>query len=60
MNRLPQPNPKIELASGEYDRRKQRGIIPSVDAVARLFGVIPKALKNYRANYVSRKKRNGQ
>jgi hypothetical protein len=50
-------NPKVELASGEYDRRKLTGILPGTDQVAKLFGVRPETLRNYRANHISRKPR---
>jgi hypothetical protein len=46
-------NPKVELASGEYDRRLQVLTQPGIDVVARLFGIRPKTLANYRANYLS-------
>jgi hypothetical protein len=52
------PNPKAEIASGEYDRRKAAGFQqPGIAHVERLFGLRPGQLKNYRANYVSRKQR---
>jgi hypothetical protein len=55
-----QVDPMVELASGEYDRRKgvvgQAALLP----VARLFGVPYRKLVNYRANYVSRCKPNGK
>jgi hypothetical protein len=51
-------DPRLELASGEYDPRKQNGIIhPGISVVARLYGIKSAALANYRANYVSRKVR---
>jgi hypothetical protein len=50
-----QPNPKVELASGEYDRRKKNGQ-PGIAIIARQFGISHQQLRNYRANYVSRKK----
>jgi hypothetical protein len=50
-------NPKVELASGEYDRRKQNGLDPGIKFIARICGVPANALKNYRANYISRKKK---
>jgi hypothetical protein len=54
-----QPNPKVEIASGEYDRRKRAGIRePGIELVARMFNLRPEQLKNYRANYLARKKRN--
>jgi hypothetical protein len=58
MKREPGPrNPRIEAASGEYDRRRANGVQqPSIDAVARLFKVNPQALRNYRANWISRKR----
>ncbi len=49
-------NAKVELASGEYDRRcaanpaKKMPVFP----VTMLFGIRPQALINYRANYISR------
>ena len=49
-------DPTVELASGEFDGRKQNGIAyPGISVVARLYGIKPAALSNYRANYVSRK-----
>jgi hypothetical protein len=49
-------NPTVELASGEYDRCKQDGITyPGITVVARLYGIKPRQLANYRANYVARK-----
>lgn len=53
-----QPDPKVQLASGEYDRRVQvvRKQV-SVRQVAQLFSIPPNRLRNYRANYVSRKGR---
>jgi hypothetical protein len=51
-------NPNVELASGEYDRRLQVMNQPGINVVARLFGIRPKTLSNYRANYLSRGKRN--
>jgi hypothetical protein len=56
MNELKQINPKVELASGDYDRRKEKGIIPSVAVIARIHGIKHNQLRNYRANYISRKK----
>ena len=54
-----QPNPIVELASGEYDRRKMNnpGVQVALFPVARLFNIPPKKLVNFRANYVSRKKK---
>jgi hypothetical protein len=53
-----QPNPKLEVASGEYDRRKANGIRePGISVISRLFGVSERALKNYRANHISRKQK---
>jgi len=43
------------MASGEYDRRKEKGIMPGIDQIARLHGISPRTLRNYRANYLSRK-----
>lgn len=52
------PDPQIELASGEYDRRVLMiGKAASVKAVAAWFGVSYNKLVNYRANYISRKVR---
>jgi hypothetical protein len=52
-----QPNPKVELASGEYDRRRANGIRePGIAIIERLFGLPPGQLKNYRANHLSRKR----
>jgi hypothetical protein len=52
-----EPNPKAALASGEYDRRKANGQQqPGVAPIARLFGVSPRQLENYRANHLSRRK----
>jgi hypothetical protein len=50
-----QLNPKVEQASGEYDRLKAKGYEPGIDHVARLFRIKPNALRNYRANYISRR-----
>jgi hypothetical protein len=50
-------DPKVEVASGEFDRRKTNGIRPSIRAVAQLFDITPNKLANYRANYLSRKSR---
>jgi hypothetical protein len=55
-----QPNQKIELASGEYDRRKRKGFEPGIAPVARLFKVKEKSLRNYRANHISRLSEGGQ
>jgi hypothetical protein len=53
-----QPNPKVELASGEYDRRRTNGIRePGIAHIERLFKLRPRQLRNYRANYLSRKER---
>jgi hypothetical protein len=42
------PNPTVELASGEFDRRKQNGIAyPGIAVVARLFGIKPTTLGNF-------------
>jgi len=53
-----QPNPKVELASGEYDRRTLaiRGKA-SIVCIAKLFRITPRQLANYRANYISRRQR---
>jgi hypothetical protein len=52
------PNPKTEIASGEYDRRKAAGLQqPGIAYIERLFKLKPGQLKNYRANYVSRRQR---
>jgi hypothetical protein len=38
----------VELASGEFDRRKQNGIAyPGIAVVARLFGIKPTTLANF-------------
>jgi hypothetical protein len=51
-------NPTVELASGEYDRRKRNGQLqPGIAVIERLFGLRPGTLANYRANYLSRKAR---
>lgn len=51
-----QINPVVEVASGEYDRRKKAGIYyPGIELVAGKFGISGKALQNYRSNYISRK-----
>ena len=52
-------NPKVELASGEYDRRKLANptVQMPIAPVARLFGIPTARLANYRANYLSRSKR---
>lgn len=51
-----EPNPKAALASGEYDRRRANGIRePGIAHIERLFGLRPRQLANYRANYHSRK-----
>lgn len=52
-------DPRVELASGEFDRRKASVQQPGIDAVARLFGVSRRKLVNYRANYISRLQRRG-
>jgi hypothetical protein len=45
-------NPLAEVASGEFDRRKQTGIrTPGIQNMERLFRLKPNQLKNYRANY---------
>jgi hypothetical protein len=51
------PNPVVELASGEFDRRKASIKQPGVAIVARHYGISPQQLLNYRANYISRNKR---
>jgi hypothetical protein len=51
-----QTNPKLEIASGEFDRRAQMIKQPGISVVARQFGVSEKALRNYRANNISRKR----
>jgi hypothetical protein len=56
-NHMRQINPKVELASGEYDLRKRKGLEPGIAPVARLFGIQRRKLDNYRANYISRKSR---
>ena len=51
-------NPKAEVASGEYDRRRTAGIQqPGVQHIERLFKLRQGQLRNYRANYLSRKSR---
>jgi hypothetical protein len=51
-----EPNPKAALASGEYDRRKANGAAqPGIAVIERPFGLRPKQLANYRANYLSRR-----
>jgi hypothetical protein len=52
-------NPLLEVASGEFDRRRHEAGIrqPGIDVVARLFNLRAKQLANFRANYVSRKGR---
>jgi hypothetical protein len=48
-------DPRLALASGEYDRRKANGQQqPGIAPIARLFGLRPKQLANYRANNLSR------
>jgi hypothetical protein len=51
-------NPKAEVASGEYDRRRAAGIQqPGIGHIERLFKLKQGQLRHYRANYVSRKRR---
>lgn len=52
-------NPRVELASGEYDRRKLANpmVQMPIAPVARLFGIPTAKLANYRANYLSRRER---
>jgi hypothetical protein len=53
---MKQPNPKVEIASGEYDRRRANGIRePGIALIERMFGLRPRQLAHYRANYLSRK-----
>ena len=50
-------NPMVELADGEYQRRKESGITqPGITHVERLFNLKPGQLWHYRANTYSRKK----
>jgi hypothetical protein len=52
------PDPKVEVASGEFDRRKANGLRqPGIAHIGRLFKLRPRQLANYRANYISRKER---
>jgi hypothetical protein len=50
-------DPQVELASGEYDRRKAKGYQLGIVVIERLFKLRPNSLRNYRANYYSRKVR---
>jgi hypothetical protein len=53
-----QVNPKAQVASGEFDRRRQAGVTqPGVENIGRQFGLKQGQLRNFRANYVSRKRR---
>jgi hypothetical protein len=55
---MKQINPKVELASGEYDRLLgMPGWKPTIRIVARRCRISERALRNYRANYISRKER---
>jgi hypothetical protein len=55
-----QVNPRFEVASGEYDRRRAAGIaLPGISVVERLFKLRPRQLEYYRANYISRRGRKG-
>jgi hypothetical protein len=51
-------NPRAEVASGEFDRRRQAGVTqPGVENIGRQFGLKQGQLRNFRANYVSRTRR---
>jgi hypothetical protein len=52
------PNPKVEVASGEFDRRRAAGIQqPGVEHIERLYDLKRGQLRHYRANYISRTRR---
>jgi hypothetical protein len=51
-------NPRAELASGEYDRRRAAGVQqPGVEHIERLYDLKRGQLRHYRANYISRTRR---
>ena len=51
-------NPKAEVASGEYDRRRAAGIQqPGIGHIERLYDLKRGQLRHYRANYISRTRR---
>ena len=51
-------NPKAQVASGEFDRRRAAGIQqPGIQHIERLFELKQGQLRHYRANYISRAKK---
>jgi hypothetical protein len=51
-------NPLSEVASGEFDRRKQTGIrAPGIQNMERLFRLKPNQLRHFRANCSRKTKR---
>lgn len=55
-----QPNPMLELACGEYDiaKREANGSQQiTTKIIEKRLGLRPNQLRNYRANYLSRKTR---
>jgi hypothetical protein len=56
--RINGPDPRVLLASGEFDRRREAGCAqPSMLQCAKKFNVTVRAVRNYRANHVSRRGR---